>query len=205
MHAQTHAPGVPNATTAAQEEKNNSREGKWKHVLKKKGFNFHESLVRRVICFSLSISLFLPLRLALYHPACVCVISDFPFLFFSPPGSSTADMRVGFVCVSANIPVSFLRSLSYSHLLLPLWGCQSRVSPHYREYVLSSVTALYVSSFVLFLVCSLHPFAFLTQSLLVSKSVFVSSHICISYVFVCWYLIGAQYRLMRKLRYWNQF
>lgn len=44
-----------------------------------------------------------------------------PLFSSPPPGSSTLDMRVWIcVCVSANIPVSPLRSLSYFHLLLPL-------------------------------------------------------------------------------------
>lgn len=75
MHAHTHAPAVPEAKIAAEEERNHSREGKWKHVFKKKGFfNFHESSVRRVICFSLSIFLFLPRGLSpsTTPPVCRC-------------------------------------------------------------------------------------------------------------------------------------
>lgn len=48
-------------------------------------------------------------------------VIDFVSLCFSPPGSSTLDMRVWVcVCVGANIPVSPLGSLSFFHLLLPL-------------------------------------------------------------------------------------
>lgn len=65
MHALIHAPAVPGATIAAQEETDHSGEGKWKHVLEKKGFNFHESSVSRVICVSLSI---VPFLLWLYLP-----------------------------------------------------------------------------------------------------------------------------------------
>lgn len=71
VHTQTGAPGVPGATIAAQEERDHSREGKWKHVSKKKGFNFHESSVRGVICFSLSVLLFLLVWLSHHHHTCL--------------------------------------------------------------------------------------------------------------------------------------
>lgn len=162
MHTQTHAPGVPAATITVQEEKDHSRDGKWKHVLKKKGFNFHESSVKRVYSVSLFLSscFFFYDSLSTTLPVSVCVI-DFSSLFSSLSWQQHIRYDV-WMCVSVQISL-FLRSLSFYHLLLSVWSCQSWASPHYRKGVFTSVVALHVclSS------SAFRPLAFLSQSLLV--------------------------------------
>lgn len=98
---------------------------------RRKVFNFHESSVRWVICFSPSIFLFVPrgLSASTTPPVSVGVI-DFVSLCFSPPGSSTLDMRV-WVCVCRSKHpcfsswITFIFSSSSSFVRLPVLSLTS--------------------------------------------------------------------------------
>lgn len=178
MHTQTHAPGVPGATIAAQKERNHSREATWKHVLLKKGFNIHESSVRSVI----SVSLCLSHSFYSTTPASVCGSLLLPF-WQQHIRHEALDL-----CVSANIPVSPLGSLSYFSLLLPSVKLTDAGLASQRVCPLTSAFALPLSSSVLLLLlCA--PMSPCFQATLLSLWVY---HISIFCLFVCIWIIYAK-------------
>ncbi len=172
MHTQIHAPGVPEATIAAQEERNHSREGKWKRVLRKKGFNFHESSVRRVISFSLClsprVSLYDSLSLPPHLPPSVSL--TLPFFSSPPPGSSTLDMRVWIcvcVCVCQCKYPCFSSQITFIFSSSPSFCKAASLEPHLSTESMSSpLPSSFMSPLLFSSSPALRPLAFFTQPLL---------------------------------------
>lgn len=144
------------------EETDHTGEGKWKHVLKREGFDFHESSVSLVVTASLSVDLPVSSPMTLYlTPHLSLSVSLALPLFLSPCWQRHMRYAVQmckYCCFSSQITSIF--TSSPFHKAASLWR-------HHTTERMSSPVSLPFTSPLLSFVSALHPLALVTLSPLV--------------------------------------